>query len=288
MNHLNPETPDTSPAAAEQDMVDEDIEYPGEDFPGEDDESAPPHPVNWYLLRADELEAEWYALNRWVETLRRTYGLPASVIPPFWHRHDELRWELSALHLHWLCAYHPEQDGSAPFGWHRDFADARQRLREWVAASGTRLDRDRPTRENLARRRPRRPHRGRVRRRPRPRLRGLRRCTGRRAPRRRGRLLRRRRRRSRHRGGVGLMGTYVKKTNRRRYEDRKFSVRPVHRDAPDLHKLCEVLIRLTLQESGQSRIDRRAAEPPDTYRPATVATPAGDDVPRPVEGATVE
>ncbi|EWT04012.1 hypothetical protein N864_16365 [Intrasporangium chromatireducens Q5-1] len=84
------------------------------------------------------------------------------------------------------------------------------------------------------------------------------------------------------------MGTYVKRTNRRRYEDRKFSVRPVHRDAPDLHKLCEVLIRLTLQESGQSRIDRRAAEPPDTYRPATVATPAGDDVPRPVEGATVE
>lgn len=150
MNHLNPETPDTT--AAEQEMADEgveveDLDYPGEDFPGEDDESGPPHPVNWHLLRADELEAEWYALNRWVETLRRTYGLPASVIPPFWHRHDELRWELSALHLHWLCAYHPEQDGSAPFGWHRDFADACQRLREWVAASGTRLDRDRPTRQ---------------------------------------------------------------------------------------------------------------------------------------------
>ena len=35
----------------------------------------------------------------------------------------------------------------APLGWHRDFADARQRLRDWVAASGTRLDRDRPTRQ---------------------------------------------------------------------------------------------------------------------------------------------
>ena len=56
-------------------------------------------------------------------------------------------WELSALHLHWLGAYDPEQAGSAPFGWHRDFADARNRLREWVAASGTRLDRDRPTRQ---------------------------------------------------------------------------------------------------------------------------------------------
>ena len=107
----------------------------------------PPHPVNWNLLSADDLEVEWLALNDWVAWLRRTYGLPASVVPPFWHRHPELVWELSALHLHWLGAYDPEQAGSAPFGWHRDFADARNRLREWVAASGTRLDRDRPTRQ---------------------------------------------------------------------------------------------------------------------------------------------
>lgn len=33
---------------------------------------------------------------------------PVAVIPPFWHRHPELVWELSALHLHWLCAYDPE------------------------------------------------------------------------------------------------------------------------------------------------------------------------------------
>ena len=85
--------------------------------------------------------------HRWVNWLRRTYGLPASVVPPFWHRHPELVWELSALHLHWLGAYDPDQHGSAPFGWHRDFADARQRLRDWVAVSGTRLERDRPTRQ---------------------------------------------------------------------------------------------------------------------------------------------
>ncbi|AZT94727.1 hypothetical protein [Brevibacterium aurantiacum] len=125
------------------DLSDDDYDTENED----EQDAGPPHPVNWYLLSADALEEEWYELNRWVETLRRTYGLPASVIPPFWHRHDELVWELSSLHVHWLCAYHPEQDGSAPFGWHRDFADARQRLREWVAASGTRLDRDRPTRQ---------------------------------------------------------------------------------------------------------------------------------------------
>ena len=109
----------------------------------------PPHPINWNLLSAEDAEAEWLELNRWVDWLRHTYGLPASVIPPFWHRHPELVWELSALHLHWLCAYDPEQNGSAPLGWHRDFADARQRLREWVAASGTKLDHDRPTRQTV-------------------------------------------------------------------------------------------------------------------------------------------
>lgn len=107
----------------------------------------PPHPINWSLLTADEAEAEWLELNAWVKWLRHTYGLPAAVIPPFWHRHPELVWELSALHLHWLCSYDPEQNGSAPVGWHRDFAEARQRLRDWVTVSGTRLDRDRPTRQ---------------------------------------------------------------------------------------------------------------------------------------------
>ncbi|WP_392426060.1 hypothetical protein [Barrientosiimonas humi] len=116
---------------------------------GYDDElvAEPPHPINWNLLNADDAEAEWLELNRWVDWLRHTYGLPASVIPPAWHMHSELVWELSALHLHWLCAYDPDQNGSAPLGWHRDFADARMRLREWVSACGTRLDRDRPTRQ---------------------------------------------------------------------------------------------------------------------------------------------
>jgi hypothetical protein len=67
------------------------------------------------------------------------------------------------------------------------------------------------------------------------------------------------------------MATYVKKTERKRYEDRSFSIHAAHRDAPDLHKLAEVLIRLTLQEIGQSRAARRAAQAPETYRPALVA-----------------
>lgn len=111
-----------------------------------DSEEEPLHPINWNLLTADEAEAEWLDLNAWVNWLRATYGLPPTVIPPCWHRHDELVWELSALHTHWLNAYDPEGTPSAPLAWHRDFADARTRLREWVSTSGTKLDRDRPTR----------------------------------------------------------------------------------------------------------------------------------------------
>ncbi|MBO1902826.1 hypothetical protein J4H92_12805 [Leucobacter weissii] len=134
---------DDAPEADEPEPADEPEEFDGPLLP------EPPHPINWNLLTADEAEAEWLELNRWVNWLRGAYGLPASVVPPFWHHHPELVWELSALHLHWLAAYDPEQNASAPLGWHRDFADARQRLRDWVAACGTRLDRDRPTRQTI-------------------------------------------------------------------------------------------------------------------------------------------
>ncbi len=107
----------------------------------------PPRPINWNLLSSGDAEAEWLALNQWVDWLRRTYGLPASVVPPFWHRHPELVWELSALHLHWIASYDPDQSASGPIAWHTDFVAARDRLHEWVATCGTRIDRDRPTRQ---------------------------------------------------------------------------------------------------------------------------------------------
>jgi hypothetical protein len=106
-----------------------------------------PRPINWNLLTADEAMAEWTDLDAWVDWLRLTYGLPPTVVPPYWHRHDELVWELSALHTHWLNSYNAEGTASGPIGWHRDFAEARNRLREWVSTAGCRLDRDRPTRQ---------------------------------------------------------------------------------------------------------------------------------------------
>ena len=136
--------------------VDEPLQFPGYEFepptpdgPDADPEGLPtvPRPVNWNVLTSDRAAFEWVELDRWVNWLRRTYGLGPSIIPPLWHRHSELVWELSALHLHWLCAYDEEQHGSAPLGWHRDFAEARERLHDWVAACGSRLDRDRATRQ---------------------------------------------------------------------------------------------------------------------------------------------
>lgn len=112
-------------------------------------EMEPPHPVNWRTLSAEDAAFEWLALDEWVNWLRREFGLPAAVVPPAWHRHPELVWELSALHLHWLSAYDPAQHASAPIGWMTDFHAAQLRLREWVALSGTRVDRDRPTRQTV-------------------------------------------------------------------------------------------------------------------------------------------
>ncbi|MCL1872253.1 MAG: hypothetical protein FWF90_17830 [Promicromonosporaceae bacterium] len=113
---------------------------------GDDDDIVP---VNWNRLTPDEARQAWADLNAWVIWLRNAFGLPPTIVPPLWHRHDELVWELSALHTHWLACYDPDASPSAPIAWMRDFADARHRLRDWVAACGTRLDRDRPTRTTI-------------------------------------------------------------------------------------------------------------------------------------------
>jgi hypothetical protein len=97
-------------------------------------------------LDADQAEVEWHDLDRFVLWLKTSFGLSPAIVPPYWHRHDELIWELSALHLHYLSCYDETSSPSAPITWMRDFADARHRLREWVGLCGTRLDRDRPTR----------------------------------------------------------------------------------------------------------------------------------------------
>ncbi len=116
-------------------------------YPGEFDD--PPRPVNWEILTAAEAAIAWVQVDEWVTWLRRTFALPATTVPPFWHRHPELVWELSALHTHWLACYDPDASPSAPNAWLRDLADSCARLREWVATSGTRLTQDQPSRQTF-------------------------------------------------------------------------------------------------------------------------------------------
>jgi hypothetical protein len=103
---------------------------------GPSDQDLPESPINWLTLGPEEARSAFLDLNHWVDFVRTTYGLPPTVIPPLWHRHDELIWELSALHQHWLNAYHRDAPLSAPANWHHDFSLARERLREWVATNG--------------------------------------------------------------------------------------------------------------------------------------------------------
>jgi hypothetical protein len=148
MSSQPPEPPSYRPYDQDNDPDTEDLE-PEQITAQAGQDMELPHPVNWRTLTAEDAEYEWLALNEWVDWLRHEFGLPASVIPPAWHRHPELVWELSALHLHWLGAYDPAQHASAPIGWLADFHAAQARLREWVALSGTRLDRDRRTRQTI-------------------------------------------------------------------------------------------------------------------------------------------
>ena len=84
----------------------------------------PPESINWNLLVSEDADRAWRDLDAWVTWLKVTFGLPPSIVPPYWHRHDELVWELSVLHTHWLSCYHETASPSAPIAWMRDFADA--------------------------------------------------------------------------------------------------------------------------------------------------------------------
>ncbi|MFT4261971.1 MAG: hypothetical protein QM572_01175 [Nocardioides sp.] len=55
-------------------------------------------------------------------------------------------------------------------------------------------------------------------------------------------------------------------------KDRELVVRAVHRDEPDLRRLAEAMIRLALEDSGRTRVELRAATPPQTFQPTRAAS----------------
>jgi hypothetical protein len=54
---------------------------------------------------------------------------------------------------------------------------------------------------------------------------------------------------------------YERKTDYVPYEERKFSVRPVPRDPPDLHKLAAAYLRFALVRYEQAEAERQRQEP---------------------------
>lgn len=137
---------DVAALGAEDDLDEDDLgDFPFP-VPGRESRGEPPlRPINLNLLTSAEAATYWPQLDGWVEWLRRDYGIGITIIPPLWHRHAELRWELSALRTAWLAAYDPEAHAGSPITWHRELAEAKHRLHEWVSQSGTSLTEDRPT-----------------------------------------------------------------------------------------------------------------------------------------------
>lgn len=109
-------------------------------------EPEPVVPINWNTLDADRAEQEWWQLDAFVYWLRDDFGLTPQELPPMWHRHPELVWELSALRTSWLAGHAEDAHPGSPLMWLRDLSDSRRRLRDWVQRCGTTLTEDRSTR----------------------------------------------------------------------------------------------------------------------------------------------
>lgn len=60
---------------------------------------------------------------------------------------------------------------------------------------------------------------------------------------------------------------YERKTGQRQQSERELTIRAEFHDPPDLDKLCELLIRLALQQSGSCRSE-------DATRPKSPRAPA--------------
>ena len=58
------------PPEPDESDLDDDLNDDFGDEMANESVGGPPHPVNWNLLSAHDLEQEWLELNRWIEALR--------------------------------------------------------------------------------------------------------------------------------------------------------------------------------------------------------------------------
>ena len=90
----------------------------------------------------DELDPAGYARNLrdladWIDWFRRTYRVPATVIPPCWFTHPGVREDLGHLWTGWLLTRHPDAGvGMTGLDWDARREQAIARLREATAITG--------------------------------------------------------------------------------------------------------------------------------------------------------
>lgn len=90
-----------------------------------------PSPIWWPALTAEEAEAEWNPLRRWVHELRIRFpnGLR---IPDCWWRHNDLVEALSALRDYERACFSPTAPATAAVEWHRAFRDMSSCMEMWI------------------------------------------------------------------------------------------------------------------------------------------------------------
>lgn len=94
-------------------------------------------PVNWWLASEEEKALHLARLTNFTLRLVASYKLGVEIVPPCWHRHDELVQELLAL-LQYRNdqQFIPDQAPGAAIDFHEKFALWRERMRRWVSEAG--------------------------------------------------------------------------------------------------------------------------------------------------------
>jgi hypothetical protein len=88
-------------------------------------------PTYWPTLPADEAEAEWDSLRRWVEGFRSRF--PHAVkIPDCWFMHGDLAEALSALRDHERASFSSTAPPTAAVEWHRACREMEVRMEGWI------------------------------------------------------------------------------------------------------------------------------------------------------------
>ncbi len=95
-----------------------------------------PIATHWPSISADEAQATWINLFKWVDDLRSRFShLDHHVIPPCWYRHNGHVEALSALRDHELVSFMDSAPATAPLDWFRALRDISSLLRSWTGES---------------------------------------------------------------------------------------------------------------------------------------------------------